>query len=435
MRSTFRHTSILALAAVSLAVFAGVPVKTRHAQSGPLDISGDINGAPFRIVVPAQWNGTLIEFARCLVDQADHPGEIDNRNATLTPGASDATRTTVQAALLNRGYALAASARKSNGWSVEEGLDDVIALVSYFKENVAHPTNTILWGGSGGSVIVLETAERNGGAFDGYMTTAAVGAGAPRTWDQALVLLLAYDVTFGMPAAWGAPGYVRYDIDYETEVAPLVSAQISDPANFGSFEFIRLVAGFPGSGIAPPTGVYPRALLDVFATATEAQAELERRAGGPLTQNITHNYTLTLDEKAYLTSLGVDATPLLDAMNARRNVSAPPESRNYLEHFAEYSGFIKRPVLTLHNVVDPLVVIAHERAYRDTAAAAERSDLLFQLYTTGVGHAALTLRQLLMGIEAIDGWTRTGTRPASSTFTADLGFLPDFVPPPWSQPR
>jgi hypothetical protein len=341
----------------------------------------------------------------------------------------------VQATLLRKGYALCASARKSNGWSVEEGLDDVVALVTYFRENITMPKNTILWGGSGGTVIVLKTAERNGGAFDGYLTTAGVGAGTSRIWDQALVLRLAYDVAFGMPGSWGTPGDVRDDLDYETEVMPVVLAQIADPANFALFEFIRLVTGLPGSGITPPPGLYPTALLDVFATATEAQAELERRAGGPVTQNVTHTYGLTFEENAYLASLGLDASPLLDAMNARRNFAADPEPRNYLEHFADYSGSIKRPVLTLHTFLDPLVVVANERAYRDTVATARRSDLLFQTYTTGVGHAALTLTQLITAVDAIDSWAGSGTPPSASTFPGGLGFLQNFVPPAWPQPR
>jgi hypothetical protein len=98
---------------------------------------------------------------------------------------------------------------------------------------VAQPTSTILWGNSGGTVITLETAERNGGAFDGYLTTCGIGAGTPRFVDQILVLQLAYDVTFGMPSSWGTPGDVRDDIDDETEVAPILSAQDADPATIG----------------------------------------------------------------------------------------------------------------------------------------------------------------------------------------------------------
>jgi hypothetical protein len=429
MKRRFTQNTIVAAALLALAGIA--PVKSEIAQPGPLDFSGEINGAPFRIVVPAVWNGTLLEFVRGYVDKADHPGEIDNRNPTLPPAD-------VRDALLAEGYALAGSARKSNGWSVEEGLDDVVALAGYFNENVANPTNTILWGNSGGTVITLETAERNGGAFDGYLATCSVGAGAPRTWDQALVVRLAYDVTFGMPSSWGTPGDVRDDLDYQTEVAPTVSAQASNPANFGWFEFVRLVAGIPGSGITPPPGFFPGALVEAvqgfFFLITEGQAEMERRAGGPIAQNITHTYALTLAERAYLASLGVDADPLLEAMNARRNIAAPPESRNYLEHFADYSGLIKRPVLALHSFLDPIAVVAHESAYRNTVAAVDRGDLLVQVYTTGIGHCGFTLAQRLAAIHAVDGWAKSGTPPASSTFPAALGFIPGFVPPAWPQP-
>jgi len=423
------------VAAAMVAVLEIAPVTSEIHQPGPLDVTGEINGAPFRIVVPAEWNGTLVEFVRGYVDKADHPGEVDNRNPTLPPLA-------VRNALLARGYALAGSARKSNGWSVEEGLDDVVALASYFKDNVARPTSTILWGNSGGTVITLKTAERSGGAFDGYLATCAAGAGASRAWDQALVLRLAYDVTFGMPISWGTPGDVRDDIDYESEVKPLLVAQAKDPANFGGFEFIRLVTGFPGLGITPPLGYYPVLGFDLaleagqgpFYLVTEAQAELERRAGGPIAQNITHTYALTSAEKIYLAGLGVDADPLLEAMNARRDIAAPPESRNYLKHFADYSGLIKSPVLTVHSFLDPVAVVAHESAYRNTVAAADRDDLLVQVYVTGIGHCAITADQIFTAIVAVDGWVRTQTRPPSSTFPAELGFIPGFVPPVWFQP-
>jgi pimeloyl-ACP methyl ester carboxylesterase len=417
--------SLIALALVGIA-----PVRTAIAQQpGPLDISGEINGAPFRIVVPADWNGTLLVFQRGYVDKADHPGEVDNRNPTIAPNNA-------RDALLANRYALAGSARKDNGWSVEEGLDDVVALASYFKENVAKPTITILWGVSMGSVIALETAERNGGLFDGYLALSSVGAGAPRTVDHFLVLRLAYDVTFGMPSSWGTVGDVRDLLDFETEVAPILSAQAGDPANFGRFEFIRLVAGIPGSGIAPPPGYFPGHLISLpFFLATEGEQELERRAGGPVAQNITHTYALTSAEKVYLASLGVDADPLLEAMNARRDIAAPPEPRNYVEHFADYSGLIKRPVLTLHTKVDEVIPVASESAYRNTIAAVERNDLLVQVYTTGIGHANFfTTDQHLAAIRAVDGWARSGTPPASSAFPAEFGFIPGFVPPAWPQP-
>jgi len=401
-------------------------------QPGPLDVTGEINGAPYRIVVPATWNGILLVFQRGYTDLADHPGEVDNRNPTIVPPGSG-----IRDSLLARGYALSGSARKTNGYSLESGLDDVVALLSYFRENVAMPNTSILWGVSMGGLITVSTAERNGGAFDGFLAINSICAGTPRLVDQLLVVRLAYDVMFGMPSSWGTVGDVRDDIDYETEALPIISAQASDPANFGRFEFIRLVAGFPGSGITPPPGYYPGALINSgnpFFLALEGEAELERRVGGPVSQNVTHTYVLTDAEKAYLAGLGVDADPLLAAMNARRDIEALPAPRNYIEHFGGPSGKIKRPLITLHTRTDQLAAVSHESAYRNTVVGAGREEQLFQAFIDAVGHGTFTATQQITAIEALVGWVNLGTRPAPSDFPAAKGFIPGFVPPAWPQP-
>src|SRR5262245_30816747 len=103
MRKFTRHMIV----AVAVLAFAGI-ARTAFAQPGPLDVSGEINGAPYRIVIPAEWNGTLLVFQRGYTDLADHPGEVDNRNPTITTTAA------VRDALLAAGYALSGSARKVN---------------------------------------------------------------------------------------------------------------------------------------------------------------------------------------------------------------------------------------------------------------------------------------------------------------------------------
>ena len=75
--------------AILLSVSFLFPLSTSgQAQVGPLDLSGSLNGAPYRIRVPANWNGTLLVFAHGYRDKADHPGEVDNRNADLAPSAA-----------------------------------------------------------------------------------------------------------------------------------------------------------------------------------------------------------------------------------------------------------------------------------------------------------------------------------------------------------
>ena len=424
---------LLVLAAVAAAcTLAAVPSGVAATQQpGPLDVTGEINGAPFRIIVPATWNGKLIVIAHGYRDKADHPGEVDNR----APLDGDASGT--RAALLAEGWAIAGTAYKDNGWAVREALDDLVALSSYFKDQVANPDRAYLWGSSMGSVPTYKLAERNAGAFDGYLPACAVGAGTPRGGDWLLATMLAYDVAFGEPASWGTPGNVRDDIDFESEVLPVLLPQLLNGANFGKFEFIRLVAGTPGRGLVPPLSpstIFPGWIFDDFFFATEAGGELERRAGGPFVQNLTHTYTLTAAEQAYLAGLGVNTGPLLAAMNARRTIVGIPSARNYVEHYAEFSGKIKSPVLTLHTKIDRLVPVSHESAYAETVANAGRSDLLTQAYTTGVGHCAFTADQNVAAITALDKWAETGDKPTAADFPAALGFDTGFVPPAWLQP-
>ena len=166
---------------------------------------------------------------------------------------------------------------------------------------------------------------------------------------------------------------------------------------------------------------------------TEARAELERRAGGPLAQNLTHTYTLGAAEKAYLAGLGVNADALLAAMNAER-YDAQPNARNYARHWADYSGKVKGPLLTLHTQVDTLVPPQHESAYAATIAEAGRSDSLFQAYTSGIGHCAFSGPQLLTALGVLNQWVATGTPPTAAQFPPALGFLPGFTPAPWPFP-
>jgi hypothetical protein len=184
-------------------------------------------------------------------------------------------------------------------------------------------------------------------------------------------------------------------------------------------------------------GYYPGGLLTNAFFFTEARGELERRAGGPVAQNLTHTYTIEAADRAYLSALGMSSATidsLLAAMNARRTISPSPSARNYAEHYATFTGKIKHPVLTLHTVVDTLVPVQHEAAYAGTIAAAGRSNLLHQTYTSGTSHCGFSFAQLATAIAALDAWARTGLAPTAATFPAILGFVPGFVPAPWPQP-
>src|SRR5215216_2729423 len=398
--------------------------------AAPLDLSGEIHGAPYRIRVPETWNGTLLIFAHGYRDKADHPGEIDNRNADVAPSAA------LEAPLLAQGFALAGTAYKDNGWAIEDAIQDVKNLAVFFRENVAQPQRTIIVAASLGTFVGFKSMEQFNGIYDGALCLCSAGAGATKLWDSGVPLYLAYDVIFGIPASWGTVGEVRNDIDFDTEVLAKLGPELSNVANFPKFEFIRLIAKNPGRGITPPPppAFYPGWALTDFFFFTEARAELQRRAGGPVVQNVDQNYDLLPAEKAYLASIGLP-TPVVDAwlaqMNARPKIEAEQSARNYVRNNTDYNGKIKNPILSVHTIIDPLLVVANESAYAELNASVGREELLFQTYTTGVGHCNLTGPQVLTAIGAIDLWVRTGVRPVNAQFPGALGFNQAFVPPPF----
>jgi hypothetical protein len=367
---------VLAVFVTAAALVAPAPLAAAGpAVVGPVDLVGELDGAPFEIRVPADWNGTLVLYAHGYRDRADHAGETDDRSVSAF--ANDAT----EQAMLAAGYAIAGSAYSVNGWAVREGIHDMRALAAHFRHVVAKPERTLLAGFSMGSVVTLDSIEDLHGTYDGALAGCAVGAGAPLAFDATLAIATAYDAVFGWPAAWGTPADVRDDLDFDTEVLPVLIGQLTAPGGFAKFEFMRLVVGGPAG---------PEWPFSIWFFTTEGRAELERRAGGPVGQNADHTYSLSAADRARLAALGVSgatADAWIADMMANR-VGPDRSARRYVERYAEYSGNIKDPVLTFDTTVDALVPAAHISVYNDTV---RRPELVANAWTSGVGHCNFTV--------------------------------------------
>ncbi len=419
-------------------------VTISHGAAEPFVMTGEIDGAPYRIAAPGDpddWNGVLLLYAHGYVDALDHPSEgTDRGDPESAPGGEAA-----EAALVAEGFAVAGSQYKTDGWAVEDGIVDTEALAAFFTENLAEPEATVLWGFSMGSVVAGYFAE-NSDSVDGVIAACFVGAGAPRAFDGGLALTIAYAAAFGFPEAWGTPGDVRDDLDFETEVLPVLSSQVFadpadpsaglNPANVGLFTFIQMVSGIPAEDF------FSEWLFTDMYFATEGQAEAERRAGGPMAGNVGHVYSVSAEERALLASLGLDEDAvdgLLATMNSMK-FTPDPAARTYLETNYEYTGSLTKPVLTLHTTVDGLVPVEHESAYAETVNSAGAGGLLVQTYTDSYppgqssGHCTFTPEQLAASLNGMLTWLATGIPPAPELFPEAIGFVPGFQPGPWPQP-
>jgi len=286
IRRVFAFGLLLVLLMGGLAT--GVSARADRDSGFPVDLEGELRGAPYKISVPENWNGSLIAYAHGYRDKADHPGEPDDRSVQLTPIDGEA----FEDELLAQGYALAASAYSDNGWAVREGIRDMRNLVQFFRSRFGDPERTILLGSSMGSVIAFKSMEQYHRLYDGAIPVCPLGAGFSLSADSMLTLALAYDSAFGWPEAWGGVGDVRDDLDFETEVFEIVRDQFFVPDNFGYFEFMRLISE------SPFQGYYDEGMpFTLMFFITEVRAELERRAHGAPYQNLDHYYALSVDEK------------------------------------------------------------------------------------------------------------------------------------------
>lgn len=394
----------------------------------PADLQGELDGVPYRIRVPANWNGTLLIYGHGYGETAVPP--------LLAPLPADVDT------LLARGFALAASRfggvvpvppLPGAGWQVKEGMQNTVALTGAFREMVGRPQRTIIWGKSMGGLIALGMIEKFPGLYDGAVALCPPAAGTPRRVDQNLDAALAYKVAFGWNDAWGTPGDLRDDLDFLTEVRPHFLQQLN---KIGLWEFLRLVNRLPIDNFyINPVGNPERNLTIYFAFAV--RVEIENRAGGAVAENVGRVYTLTNAEKSYLaTMFGVDADPLLAQMNAMTTFTSDRNARNYAAHYVNPSGAINRPVLSVHTTGDALATPTHAGAYYATVERQGNSDLLMQQFSTGNGvangHCTLSSPQVIASVDAMMYWLDTGNRPDPIVyFPPALGFVPGYVPPPW----
>jgi len=392
----------------------------------PTTLVGSLGGAPYRIVVPGEWNGTLLVYVHGY-NEASIPPMVAPPNIDQT-------------ALLSRGFALAGSQFKEGGLAIKEGSQNTLALTNYFRGHVGSPRQVIVWGRSMGGLITLGLIDKYPGIFAAGIALCPPAAGTPLRFDRALDFSVAYAAAFGWPAEWGSIGDLRDDLDWATDVLPKVAPTL---ARRGLWEFVRLVNHLPMEGFYAPAAPDPipyRLAQVLFATVT--RAELESRAGGPPTQNLDHTYSLSPDEKVYLAGLGVNADGLLAQMNTMK-FSAARSARNYAEHYLTPLGGSDRPVLTLHTATDSVATTDHESVLRARFVVAGTVESLLQVYTKNQGtaaapayctHCAFTPQQTLATLDAMTSWLETGDRPGSSFFPAALGFDHSYVPPAWPWP-
>jgi alpha-beta hydrolase superfamily lysophospholipase len=187
------HGWIAGSTLVLLFVLLLVPAPAALAQTTVL--SGQIDGAYYRIEVPADWNGALAIWNHGL-GLANSPRPLDHADlGRLADGQ------------LSQGIAVAATGLRTGGWALFDAVDDLTNLLAEFSARVGPPDRVFLAGASMGALTSVFAVESEELPVDGVLALCGPMAGA-RFWDTSVDLRLTYDlVCAGVPDA-AIPGGV-----------------------------------------------------------------------------------------------------------------------------------------------------------------------------------------------------------------------------------
>jgi pimeloyl-ACP methyl ester carboxylesterase len=429
--------------------------------------TGEINGAAYEIVMPETWNGTLLLYSHGYRPAEPFPPNFNavDTSAVPVPGWESGA-TGLGEAFLERGYALAGSSYRSNGWAVEDGVIAGEELYAFFAEQVGQPKRVYVWGDSLGGLVTQTLAERHPEWVDGAAPLCGVMAGLEP--NIGLALDTAYGVQQLLFPEMQIAGFESYEdalTNWEGAASRLIeSARDQDTDAIARIFTIAAMVDAPGqTGTYDGSSIVSRvsgtieSLLTALAYGTVGQQEIDARFGGNVVGNVDSDYASRLDdaEREAIDAIGGDGAAdrfvaILD--NGPRIEADPAAQAAAIERGGNPSGAVQVPTITMHTKADPLVIVQNQTFFKDRyqvqVSEGNVRGGLVQLYTVppaeysqeegapyGAGHCNFTSESRIAVIELLDNWVRNGVYPGvaaiESAMGTQSGYDANYVPGPW----
>ncbi|MFO1127580.1 MAG: hypothetical protein U1E66_03980 [Rhodospirillales bacterium] len=362
-----QRLKVLSLCALALLAPAG------PAAAGWLDLDAEcregrhsLNGeAVYRICMPRFWNGDLVVYAHGYVSPLEPVGIPEDQ---LNIGG-----TSIEETFTRLGYAFAVTSYAHNGLAIAQGVADVTDLVRVFAAQEGEPSRVYIVGVSEGGAVATLAVERDPLTFSGGL--AACG---PIGW---FLGQINYQVQFRVLFDYFFPGILppspvavpQSVIDNWPAYEAVVRWVVTDPARYGPMVQLFRLAGVPVDVNDP------EAVSDVAAHLLKVNVlgsnDAVVRLGGQPFDNTTAWYQ------------GSDDDARLNALVQR--FAADPAALQTIASFYETSGYLQRPLVTLHTTADPVVPYGHIDAYTKAVQLGSQ-DHLRSLAVERFGHCAFS---------------------------------------------
>lgn len=364
--------------------------------------AGVLNGAAYRVEVPANWNGKLVMYAH----------GFRGEGASLT--VSDPT---IRRHLIAEGYAWAASSYSTNFYDVRAGVEDTNALALAFNKIAA---------ANGRTLAAPDRIYITGHSMGGHITGAAIEAEAMATAKNKVSYHGAvpmcgvmggaelFNRFAGMQVtAQALAGVPSYPTNKWSEISTLVTNTL-----FSVFTGANIVPTAQGakylSVVENLTGG-DRPLFDqgVLFGRSFQSAYGTFGSDGTVTGILNRN---VLDTNA-LTYVIKDDAVGSDALNlAAQKLAASSEANRLrtdgLRWIPAINGEFTIPVVSIHTLGDLFVPFSMQQVYQQRAAAKGNANWLVQRAIRGASHCDFTVAEQVQAFEAMVVWERTGAKPA-----------------------
>ena len=417
--------------------------------------TGEIQGAPYEIKLPTTWNGTLIIYNHGYRVAQPAPPDFAPVDRSALPSDLDVLQT-----LVDKGYAVAGSAFKTNGWDTLDAVADDEALHQFFVDKVGKPTRVYVTGDSLGGLITEMVAEKHPDWVNGSAPFCGAVAGTNLNLD--LALDVAYAIKTLLDPSLKLTGFASNDEankNWQQAYAAMVKAapdtKNGTPALLLTAALVDAPAQtktYDGSSVESHVKATVESLATALGYGTFGRYEIEQRVGGNPSGNDGTDYAARISdsERSLIDTVSPGATDrLLSKLSGGARVTADPAARAKADALGNPTGKIEMPTITLHTAADPLVLVQNERVLSDRSnKAAGRTGDLLQLYTVaptsypessgapyGAGHCNFTTQERLGVLTLLDDWVRKGITPtptaAETAFGGDPGLSPAYTPAQW----
>ena len=365
--------------------------------------AGVLEGAAWRIEVPANWNGELVMYAHGYAGEGLELRAVDSA---------------IRRHLVQRGYAWAASSYSRNSYDVRAGIEDTNLLAKNFNaiaaargRPLAAPSRTYIVGHSMGGHVAAAAVEaetyataRNKVRYDGAMPMCGV-VGDTTLFDTFAGMQGAAHVLGGQPSValdqWSS---IRADVTTALFGAAALAPPIT-PTPVAGIAYASVLQNLTGG---------PRPLFDLGLGVGSFTAPYGLFGTTTATTGLTTKPVADTRSIVYK----VDGQ---DALSADLNTAAPraiaPADANRLRWdglrwIPRVNGQLMAPVVSIHTLGDLFVPFGMQQVYRRRAEGNGASHLLVQRAMRGVSHCDFTIAEMSRSFDDMVGWVKQGTPPA-----------------------